>query len=229
MSNMNFLIEEVNLDLIENQIIEEENKPKKYIIKGPYLEADVKNRNKRIYPKPVIEKQVENFQQLIKERRSLGELKHPDSIEIDPERASHLITKLEMNKNIAYGESVVLDTPTGKIVKALIDEGVKLGVSSRGYGSLKEGIVQPDYKLVTIDIVMNPSAPSAFVEGIVESAIEWVVKDGIILPKEAELLENEINKIKDEVKPTNFDKDKYKEAAIKAFKLFLESLKEKLD
>jgi hypothetical protein len=220
---MILLVEEVPTDLLQQEVIvEETGKQKKYYIKGAYLEADVKNKNKRIYPKPIIEREVNKFiEEKISQRRALGELKHPDSIEVDPERASHLIEDLKMEKNIAYGKAVVLDTPMGKIVKSLIDEKVKLGVSSRGVGTLKESIVQPDYKLVTIDIVTDPSAPSAFVDGIMESTKEWIIKDGIITEKKLDELNNNINNIKNEKIDIN-------EATLKIFKQFIDTLQESL-
>lgn len=221
MSNINLLLEEVPIDLIETEIIEESNQGKKnYYITGPFLEADIKNRNRRIYPKPIIEREVKKFnEEKIKTNRALGELKHPESIEVDPERASHLIKELRMEKNIAYGKALVLDTPTGKIVKSLLDAGVKLGVSSRGTGTIRESIVQPDFRLITIDIVTDPSAPSAFVEGIYESTKEWVIKDGIIMEKQ---LEENVEKV------LNKTNKKPEELALEAFKNFLNLLKESI-
>jgi len=222
--NKLLLVEEVPVSLIESEIIvEDKNNKKNYYIAGPFLEADVKNRNQRIYPRPVIEREVEKFnKEKIQHNRALGELKHPESTEIDPERASHLIKELKMEKNIAYGKALVLDTPTGKIVKSLLDAGVKLGVSSRGVGTIRESVVQPDYQLITIDIVTDPSAPSAFVEGIYESTKEWIIKDGIILEKDLEKnVESELNK-KDSIN------EKPEEIALRMFKKFLNLLKESI-
>jgi len=158
-----------------------EAKGKDLYIEGVFMQSTVKNRNGRIYPKDVMSKEVNRFvNEEIKNKRAIGELNHPPNPTINPERASHLITSLEENGNDYIGKAKILDTPMGNIVRGLLEGGVKLGVSSRGLGSLtKKGgasVVGSDFKLSTIDIVADPSAPSAFVEGIMENA-EWVYDD----------------------------------------------------
>ena len=158
-----------------------EGKGKTLHIEGVFLQSSVKNRNGRIYPKDVMSREVRRFvNEEVKNKRSIGELNHPPNPTINPERASHLITSLQESGNDYIGKAKVLDTPMGNIVRGLLEGGVKLGVSSRGLGSLtKKGgasVVGSDFKLSTIDIVADPSAPSAFVEGIMENA-EWVYDD----------------------------------------------------
>lgn len=157
---------------------------KKYSISGIFMQSDIGNRNGRIYPKSVMEREVEKYnKEYIKENRAMGELNHPlNRVSVDPREASHLITELKMNGTDVYGKAKVLNTPCGKIVKALMDEGVKFGVSSRALGSLKkrdDGLneVQSDFSLRTIDIVSDPSAPAAFVSSVMENK-EWVQVDG---------------------------------------------------
>lgn len=185
---MFLLTEKVNVDVLDYDIIQESvngEENKKIKIKGPFLEADVKNRNQRIYPLPLLEEQVNEFKEKIKKNNALGELDHPENLTVNLQNVSHKIENLEQHKNIFIGEAVLLNTPMGKIAQELIKEGVKLGVSSRGYGDVKNGVVQK-YKLITIDIVSDPSAPSAFIEGILEHNIEWILKEGVLLPKDYE-------------------------------------------
>ena len=159
-------------------------------IEGTFLQGEIKNRNGRMYPLSTLEREVSKYnEQYIKSGRSLGELGHPDGPTVNLDRASHLITSLVQEGNNFRGRARILDTPMGNIAKNLLDEGVKLGVSSRGIGSLKETngckIVADDYMLATAaDIVADPSAPDAFVNGIMEGR-EWVWTNGII--KESEI------------------------------------------
>ena len=158
-----------------------EGKGKTLHIEGVFLQSSVKNRNGRIYPKEIMSREVRRFvNEEVKNKRSIGELNHPPNPTLNPERASHLITSLQESGNDYIGKAKILDTPMGNIVRGLLEGGVKLGVSSRGLGSLtKKGgasVVGSDFKLSTIDIVADPSAPSAFVEGIMENA-EWVYDD----------------------------------------------------
>ena len=158
-----------------------EGKNKDLYIEGIFMQSSIKNRNGRIYPKDIMSKEVTRYvNEEIKSSRSIGELNHPPNPVINPERASHLITSLSESGNDVIGRAKILNTPMGSIVKGLLEGGVKLGVSSRGLGSLtkKNGasVVGNDFKLVTIDVVADPSAPSAFVEGIMENA-EWVYDD----------------------------------------------------
>ena len=158
---------------------------KNYRIKGVFMEADIKNRNNRMYPMNVLEKEVKRYnKEYVQQKRAFGELGHPDGPTVNLERVSHMITKLYPDGKQFVGEAKVMDTPYGKIVKNLIDEGAKLGVSSRGMGSLEPRrdmhVVKDDFYLATAaDIVADPSAPNAFVEGIMEGK-EWVWDNGIV-------------------------------------------------
>lgn len=167
-------------------ILEEgaDGKPKSYFIEGIWLQANIKNRNGRMYPMPVLEREVARYtKDYIKENRAVGELGHPDTPTINLDRVSHKIIEMHREGDNFVGRAKLLDTPNGKIAKNFIDEGIKIGVSSRGLGSLKttnEGlnIVQDDYFLATGgDIVADPSAPDAFVQGIVENK-EWLFVEG---------------------------------------------------
>lgn len=186
--------EDIDIASIETVIQEATNNgPKKYIIVGPYLEAESKNQNGRIYPKAILEKQVSIFtEDKIKQNRAMGELGHPDTTEINLDRVSHIIKGFVQEGNMFIGKSEILDTAVGKTVKALIDGGVKLGVSSRGTGTLKESIVQNDYKLVTVDIVAEPSVKKALVDCVLESKREWVLENGILVEKDLEEIENKL-------------------------------------
>ena len=159
---------------------------KNYKIRGVFMQADVKNRNGRIYPMEVLQKQVSEYnKKIIKEKRAFGELGHPEGPTVNLERVSHMITDLYPDGKNFMGEAKIMNTPMGKIVKNLMDEGAKLGVSSRGMGSLeqKNGVnyVKDDFYLATAaDIVADPSAPNAFVEGIMEGK-EWVWNHGALV------------------------------------------------
>ncbi len=159
---------------------------KNYKIRGVFMQADVKNRNGRIYPMEVLQKQVSEYnKKFIKEKRAFGELGHPEGPTVNLERVSHMITDLYPDGKNFMGEAKIMNTPMGKIVKNLMDEGAKLGVSSRGMGSLeqKNGVnyVKDDFYLATAaDIVADPSAPNAFVEGIMEGK-EWVWNHGALV------------------------------------------------
>jgi hypothetical protein len=175
------LITEVTQEL---QYITEakENGGKNTFIEGIFMQAEQPNRNGRIYRKPILEKEVDRYQQFIKEKRALGELGHPANPSINLDKVSHLITNLRFEGNNVIGRAKILDTPMGKIAKNFVEEGVRLGVSSRGLGSLKlnkEGVneVQDDFHLATVDIVADPSAPQAFVQGIMEDA-SWLYVEG---------------------------------------------------
>ena len=170
---------------------EKENGKKDYKIKGIFMQADVKNRNGRVYPMEVLEKEVGRYnKEYIKEKRAFGELGHPDGPTVNLERASHMITALYPDGKNFIGEAKILKTPMGEIVKSLMDEGAKLGVSSRGMGSLDQkngaNYVRNDFYLATAaDIVADPSAPNAFVEGIMEGK-EWVWNNGSLVEAELE-------------------------------------------
>ena len=168
---------------------EKEGGGKNYKIKGVFLQADIKNRNGRIYPMGILEPEVKKYNDnFIAQKRAYGELGHPDGPTVNLERASHITTSLKRDGKNFLGEAKILETPMGKIVKSLMDEGCKLGVSSRGMGSVsktpgQEGanVVQSDFYLATAaDIVADPSAPNAFVEGVMEGK-EWVWNNGALL------------------------------------------------
>ena len=169
-----------------------EDGSKSYKIKGIFMQADIKNRNGRVYPMEVLNKEVKRYnKEYIGEKRAFGELGHPDGPTVNLERASHMITALYPDGKNYIGEAKILGTPMGNIVKNLMDEGAKLGVSSRGMGSLDQkngaNYVRDDFYLATAaDIVADPSAPNAFVEGIMEGK-EWIWNNGLI--KEADVAE----------------------------------------
>lgn len=196
-----------------------ENGKKGIFIEGIFMQAERENKNGRLYPKAVMEKELERYQSLISEKRSLGELGHPPNPTINLNNVSHLITRLKFEGNDIIGRAKVLDTPMGKIAQNFIDEGVRLGVSSRGLGSLKErnGIneVQDDFHLATVDIVADPSAPDAFVQGIMESA-EWILENGVWRTVDVEMAQNKIKKAK---------KANLAEAKLDIFKKFLNNIK----
>ena len=190
-------------ETIENiEVLKEERNGKKdYKIRGVFMQADIKNRNGRIYPVGTLAKEVKRYnEQFINKKRAFGELGHPDGPTVNLERVSHMITRLKPEGKNFVGEAKIMDTPYGKIVKNLIDEGAQLGVSSRGMGSLQSGsqgnVVGKDFYLATAaDIVADPSAPDAFVEGIMEGK-EWVWDNGVLKSMEVERYKEEIEKTK---------------------------------
>jgi len=205
------LITEVTQNL--NYLTEEVNGKKNVFIEGIFMQADKQNRNGRIYPLSVMEKEIVRYQDLIESKRSLGELGHPPNPTINLNLVSHLITNLKMEGSDVIGKAKILDTPMGKIAKNFIEEGVSLGVSSRGLGSLKEknGVmeVQDDFHLATVDIVADPSAPDAFVQGIMEN-VEWICENGVWKSKQIDDAKKQIKETKskdlDEMKIQLFEK-----------------------
>jgi hypothetical protein len=175
-------------EAIENveYITEEKDGNKSYKIRGVFMQGDIKNRNGRVYPMQVLTNEVKNYnRKFVNENRAYGELGHPEGPTVNLERVSHLVTELYPDGKNIMGEARILDTPMGKIVKTLMDEGTKLGVSSRGMGSLDERdgakYVRNDFYLAAAaDIVADPSAPSAFVQGIMEGK-EWVWNHGSLI------------------------------------------------
>ena len=178
-------------ETVDYELIEEDGKPKKYFIEGIFMQSEKKNKNGRIYPLDVLEKEVGRYvKEYVEPKRAFGELGHPDGPTVNLDRASHMITSLTKEGKNFVGRAKILDTPNGKIVKSLIDEGARLGVSSRGMGTLKPDkkaqIVQNDFYLATAaDIVADPSAPNAFVEGIMEGR-EWIWDNGLLREQEIE-------------------------------------------
>lgn len=171
-------------------LTEEKDGKKNYFIEGVFMQSETKNRNGRMYPSSVMSKEVGRYNtEYVAQNRAMGELGHPEGPTVNLERVSHIIKDLRLEGNDVYGRAKILDTPYGKIVKNLMDEGAKLGVSSRGMGSLKEqdgvNVVQEDFMLASVDVVADPSAPNAFVNGIMEGK-EWIWDNGIIKPIQIE-------------------------------------------
>ena len=218
---MKLISEEINN--AEYIVEEKDNGKKDYKIKGIFLQSDIKNRNGRVYPKEVLNKEVKRYnQEFINKKRAFGELGHPDGPTVNLERVSHMITKLYPDGRNFIGEAKIMNTPYGKIVKGLIDEGAQLGVSSRGMGSLKPSkekngaqMVQSDFQLATAaDIVADPSAPDAFVNGIMEG-VEWIWDNGVIKAQKIEEYKHSIRRAKSQ---------KLQETKLNVFKSFLENL-----
>jgi hypothetical protein len=200
-------------------LTEDKNGQKTYYIKGVFMEADTKNRNGRVYPGAIMEKEIGRYNtDYVKQNRAMGELGHPEGPTVNLERVSHIIKNLSVDGKQIIGEAKIMDTPYGKIVKNLIDEGAKLGVSSRGMGSLKEqdgvNVVQEDFMLAAVDVVADPSAPNAFVNGIMEGK-EWIWDNGVLKPV---VIENYKKVIK------NTPSRKLEEQAIRLFKDFISKL-----
>ena len=205
----------------EVKFLTEDNDGKKnHYIQGVFLQGEIKNRNGRVYPIDILEREVGRYnEQNIAKNRALGELGHPEGPTVNLDRASHKIESLVREGNNYIGKAKLLDTPMGQIAKSLLDEGVSLGVSSRGVGSLREmggaNYVRDDYQLATAaDIVADPSAPDAFVEGIMEGK-EWVWDNGL-------LKEQEISHIKKKIDSATLYN--LQERKVSAFEQFLKGL-----
>src|SRR6056300_1263936 len=201
-------------------LVEETDGKKNYKIRGVFLQSDIKNRNGRIYESEILGKEVDRYtKEFIDKKRAFCELGHPDGPTVNLERVSHMITSLKSEGKNFIGEAKIMDTPYGKIVKGLIDEGAQLGVSSRGMGSIvsRNGInfVKDDFYLATAaDIVADPSAPDAFVEGIMESR-EWVWDNGVLKQVDLEEWKRQIQEAKRSV---------LEEKKLEVFKSFLTKL-----
>ena len=218
---MKLIAEYIDSDL---EVIEEKvNGKKSLAIEGVFMQADQKNRNGRIYEKEILEAAVDKYvKEQVKTGRAVGELNHPDGPTINLDKVSHKITDLKFEGSNVVGKASILDTPMGQIVKGLLEGGVKLGVSSRGMGSLvnKRGTtyVNNDFLLATVDIVQDPSAPEAFVNGIMEG-VDWVWENGVLVPQEIEEIETEIKEARKVGNPN---------VEIRAFKSFLSKLNSKI-
>ena len=176
------LIAEYNEHNIECIVEKKEDGSKKYAIEGVFMQSESKNRNGRIYPKKIMESAVDKYvDEQVSKNRAVGELNHPEGPTVNLDKVSHLITDLRWEGNDVVGKASILDTPMGQIVKGLLEGGVNLGVSTRGMGSLEQRggamYVKEDFTLSTVDIVQDPSAPNAFVNGIMEG-VEWVWSNG---------------------------------------------------
>lgn len=222
------LIKEINEEVqyIAEDILDEEgNKTgKNYFIEGIIMQGDIKNRNGRVYPSEVLMKEMNRYNEnYVSKKRAYGELGHPDGPTINLDRVSHMFTELRQDGANVVGKAKVMDTPMGKIVKNLIDEGANLGISSRGMGSLrknKQGImeVQGDFMLATAgDIVADPSAPDAFVKGIMEG-VDWVYD----VAAQTWVAQNTFDQIEEEVK--SMSKTELEEQAEMLFAKFIRSL-----
>ena len=192
---------------IEYVCEEKESGDKNYKIRGVFMQADIKNRNGRVYPMEILTNEVNRYnEKFIKENRAYGELGHPDGPTVNLERVSHMVTSLKPDGKNFIGEAKILKTPMGEIVKNLMDEGAKLGVSSRGMGSLDQkngaNYVRDDFYLATAaDIVADPSAPNAFVEGVMEGK-EWVWNHGALVEAHLAKLKKEFD-VKEHKRQTN--------------------------
>jgi hypothetical protein len=203
------------------QVITEKKKDggNSYVIEGVFMQADKKNRNGRVYDKSILEGAVNKYvTEQVKTGRAVGELNHPEGPTINLDKVSHKITELRFEGSDVIGKASILNTPMGNIVTGLLEGGVKLGVSSRGMGTLvnKQGVshVGKDFMLSTVDIVQDPSAPEAFVNGIMEG-VEWVWNNGILCPQDIEEIETEIKEARG-MRSSDIE--------IKAFKNFLSKL-----
>ena len=190
------LITEMNENI--SYLVENSEGKKKFTIEGVFMQSDTVNRNGRVYPKTILENEVNRYSnKYVKENRALGELNHPSGPTVNLDKVSHLITNLAMEGKDVVGKAKLLETPCGLIAQNLLEAGVKLGVSSRGMGSLKENRgykeVQKDFMLSAVDIVADPSAPNAFVNGIMEG-VEWVWDNGVLKQVNIESYQNIIKK-----------------------------------
>tara|TARA_A100000172_G_C3038374_1_gene109450 strand:- start:1403 stop:2047 length:645 start_codon:yes stop_codon:yes gene_type:complete len=201
-------------------LTEDNNGTKSHYIQGVFLQGEIKNRNGRVYPIDILEREVGRYtEQNISKNRALGELGHPEGPTVNLDRASHKIESLVREGNNYIGKAKILDTPMGQIAKSLLGEGVSLGVSSRGVGSLREmggaNYVRDDYQLATAaDIVADPSAPDAFVQGIMEGK-EWVWDNGL-------LKEQQVSQIKKQIDSATLYN--LQERKVSAFEQFLKGL-----
>ena len=217
---MKLISEFVDHQIGYNIITEEKTGKKNYVIEGVFAQADMKNRNGRIYPKPIMEKAINSYNdKQVSKGRAVGELNHPEGPTVNLDKVSHKIEELKFQGNDVMGKATVLNTPMGMIVQGLLDGGVQLGVSTRGMGSLVNKnnvmVVKDDFILNAIDIVQDPSAPSAFVNGVMEG-VDWIWNNGILEAQTIEKMETEIKKAP--------RKDLY-EVQVREFKNFLSLLK----
>ena len=215
------LISEFNNYSVSPIIIEENDKgQKEYFIEGVFMQAEIKNRNGRVYPKEVMQKEVKRYnKEFVEQDRAFGELGHPEGPTINLDKVSHMITKLEEEGSNFMGRAKILSTPNGQIVRNLINDGAKLGVSSRGLGSLEQRggaqYVKGDFQLATAaDIVADPSAPEAFVEGIMEG-VEWVYESGVLKAQDIEVMQTKLRTAK---------MNKLEETKLNMWKKFVENL-----
>jgi len=220
---MKLITEYTENDSINCLVEKKENGDKNYVIEGVFAQADKKNRNGRIYPKAIMERAVGKYvKEQVSKKRAVGELNHPEGPTVNLDKVSHLITDLKFEGNNVVGRAQILDTPMGKIVKGLLEGGVQLGVSTRGMGSLEKRngamVVKDDFMLSTVDIVQDPSAPEAFVNGIMEG-VDWIWHNGVLSPQVIEEMETEIKNTPKAFRP---------EVQIREYKNFLSLIKSQL-
>jgi hypothetical protein len=211
------LITEVNEDV--ELVVENNGDLREHFIHGVFMQGGVKNKNGRIYPLESLNEAINKYDKdYVQKRRALGELNHPDGPTVNLDKVSHMVESLHADGNNYIGKAKILNTPMGKIVKGLLDEGTSLGVSSRGMGSLKSknGVneVQRDFILSAVDIVADPSAPDAFVNGILEGK-EWVWDNGLLKEQQIAQYERQIKKMSSR---------KLEEKTLNLFKKFLSNL-----
>jgi len=201
-------------------LTENKDGEKQFFIEGVFMQAEQKNKNGRVYPKQILAKEANRYvTEYVNKNRALGELNHPTGPSVNLDRVSHKVTWLYENNNDFYGKAKILDTPCGQIVKNLMNEGVKLGVSTRGMGSLEKrggvNVVKEDFMLAAIDIVADPSAPNAFVNGIMEGR-EWVWDNGLLKEQQIAQYHNTLK---------NTPSRKLQSESIKLFADFLRKIK----
>jgi hypothetical protein len=216
---MEFLREQIDFASVENKIVMESigegKKEKTYWLNGIHCQCEKKNQNGRIYPKPIMEREIKKLNETkIKQNRFISELGHPADMEIHFDKISHNTTKLVLEGNDGIGHSKILSTPSGLIARVLMDDGILLGMSTRGIGTLKESVVQSDFNLGFIDIVTDPSCPDAWVQTVMEAKREWVIENGILLEKDISEAEKEVDKI---IVEHSFSKEDKQAAFIKLF------------
>jgi len=218
------LIAEFNDNTLQCLVEEKKDGKKSYVIEGVFAQAEQKNRNGRVYPKSVMENAVAKYvDEQVSKNRAVGELNHPEGPTVNLDKVSHLITDLRFEGNDVIGKASILDTPMGQIVKGLLEGGVNLGVSTRGMGSLEQRAgatyVKDDFQLSTIDIVQDPSAPGAFVNGIMEG-VDWVWMNGVLTAQES--CENQETEIENAPRVQSRPNGKVQ---IREYKNFLSSIK----
>ena len=183
-----------DLEVVTEQLDESAGNKKIYKIKGPFIQSEVKNRNGRVYPGAILEREVKRYdEEKIKKNNALGELDHPPSPTVNLQMVSHIIESLNMVGTNGMGVARILDTPTGKIAESLLRSGIQLGVSSRGVGSMSGDKVNSDYRLLAVDIVADPSAPSAYVDGVLENK-EYIMEGNSIVEVAIGNMENKLAK-----------------------------------
>lgn len=203
------------------QILTEETNGKKSLyIEGIFAQSEVKNRNGRVYPKKVMENAINTYiEGYVQKKRAVGEMNHPPRLNVDFERATHLITEMHWSGNDVYGKAKVLSTPMGKVLEGLLESGVSVGVSTRGAGSVKEragtNIVDGDFVLTAVDVVADPSGPDCFVEGIMEG-VEFVFVEGKFVEQDIENTKRLIHAAK---------ASDLQEVKLKAFQDFMQKIK----